>query len=52
MNPARKSIAERRAWNALVIHHQEVRDLHLRRFFADDATRGECVTLEQMKESS
>ena len=37
---------ERRAWNGLVAHHQKVRDLHLRKLFADDPTRGERMTVE------
>ena len=46
MNPTTKSVTERRAWNALVAHHQKVRDLHLRKLFADDPTRGERMTVE------
>jgi glucose-6-phosphate isomerase len=46
MNPTTKSVTERRAWNALVAHHQEVRDVHLRKLFADDSTRGERMTTE------
>ena len=52
MNPTTKSVTERRAWNALVAHDQKIRDLHLRKLFADDPTRGERMTLEQMKEGS
>src|SRR6516164_5644066 len=37
---------ERRAWNGLVAHHQKVRDLHLRKLFANDPTRGERMTVE------
>src|SRR5215472_11520210 len=46
MNPTTKSVTERRAWNALVVHHQKVRDLHLRKLFADDSTRGDRMTTE------
>jgi glucose-6-phosphate isomerase len=46
MNPTTKSVTERRAWNALITHHQRVRDLHLRKLFADDPTRGERMTTE------
>src|SRR6188474_733327 len=40
------SVTERRAWKALVAHHQKIRDLHLRKLFADDPTRGERMTIE------
>jgi glucose-6-phosphate isomerase len=37
---------ERHAWNALVAHYQNVRQLHLRKLFADDPTRGERMTVD------
>ena len=37
---------ERPAWKALVAHQQKVRDLHLRKLFADDPTRGERMTVD------
>src|SRR5213592_1246444 len=46
MNKKTKSSTARRAWSALVTHHHKVRDLHLRKLFADDPTRGEHMTLE------
>src|SRR5215468_9588988 len=46
MNPTIKSVTERGAWNALVSHYQNVRELHLRKLFADDPTRGERLTVE------
>ncbi len=46
MNRTIKPLTERRAWNALVAHHQKVRELHLRQLFADDPTRGERLTAE------
>ena len=46
MNPTTKSITERSAWKALVAHHQKIRDLHLRKLFADDSTRGERMAVE------
>jgi len=46
MDKKTKSLTERRAWNALVAHHQKVRDLHLRKLFADDPKRGERLTVE------
>src|SRR5258708_38977921 len=46
MNQTTQSVTERRAWNALVAHHQRARDQHLRKLFADDPTRGERLTVE------
>jgi glucose-6-phosphate isomerase len=40
------SLRDTAAWRALEAHAAEVRDLHLRELFADDATRGERLTLE------
>jgi glucose-6-phosphate isomerase len=37
-------LTERPAWKALEKHHREIRDLHLRRIFADDPSRGERLT--------
>jgi glucose-6-phosphate isomerase len=39
-------LTERRAWKALAAHHAKVRDVHLRRLFAEDPTRGERMTAE------
>jgi glucose-6-phosphate isomerase len=46
MNPTIKPLTQRRAWNALAAHYQNVRELHLRQLFADDPTRGERMTCE------
>ena len=46
MDPITKSVTERSAWKALVAHHQKIRDLHLRKLFADDPKRGERMTVE------
>src|SRR6059058_2546549 len=46
MDSTTKSVTERGAWNTLVAHHQKVRDLHLRKLFADDPTRGERLTVQ------
>src|SRR6476620_11183795 len=46
MDPTTKSVTERGAWNALVAHYRNVRELHLRKLFADDATRGKRMTIE------
>jgi glucose-6-phosphate isomerase len=39
-------LAARPAWQALQTHYREIRDLHLRKLFADDPRRGERLTLE------
>jgi len=39
-------LTERRAWKALTAHHRTIRELHLRKLFADDPTRGERMTAE------
>ena len=39
-------LTERQAWKALEAHHKNVRELHLRKLFADDAKRGERMTAE------
>ena len=36
------------AWQALNAHYPEVRDLHLRKLFADDPKRGERMTMEAL----
>ena len=46
MSLTTKSISERSAWKALVAHYQNVRELHLRKLFAEDPTRGERMTIE------
>ena len=37
---------QRPAWQALSSHYGEIKDLHLRKLFADDARRGERMALE------
>src|SRR5271166_2487709 len=37
---------ERPAWKALEAHYKKVRKLHLRKLFAEDATRGERMTAD------
>jgi len=46
MNSTTQTVTERSAWKALVAHYQKIRDLHLRKLFADDPTRGERMTIE------
>src|SRR3954469_12520880 len=41
MNSTSISLTERPAWKALTAHRQDTREQHLRKLFADDATRGE-----------
>jgi glucose-6-phosphate isomerase len=40
------SLTERQIWKRLAAHYRQVRDLHLRKLFADDPTRGERMTIE------
>ena len=40
------SITQRPAWQALSAHYQTMRDVHLRTLFAQDAQRGERLTVE------
>jgi glucose-6-phosphate isomerase len=37
---------KRSAWRALANHHRKIRDMHLRKFFADDPLRGERMAVE------
>ncbi len=39
-------LTERQTWKRLATHYQQVRELHLRKLFADDPTRGERMTVE------
>jgi glucose-6-phosphate isomerase len=39
-------LTERRAWQALAAHYEQVRGLHLRQLFAEDPRRGERLTAE------
>jgi glucose-6-phosphate isomerase len=39
-------LTERKAWKALEAHHKNIRDLHLRKLFADDPKRGERMMAE------
>jgi glucose-6-phosphate isomerase len=41
---ATPQLAQRPAWKALEAHYQQLRDLHLRTFFAQDPQRGERLT--------
>ena len=46
MSDATSALPELPAWRALAAHHQQVRRLHLRDLFAQDAKRGERMTAE------
>jgi glucose-6-phosphate isomerase len=39
-------LTKHRAWQALAVHYEQVRTLHLRQLFADDPRRGERLTAE------
>jgi glucose-6-phosphate isomerase len=39
-------LTQRREWQALTQHYEEIKDVHLRQLFADDAKRGERLALE------
>ncbi|HEV2713626.1 MAG TPA: glucose-6-phosphate isomerase, partial [Terriglobales bacterium] len=41
-----KPVTGRHAWKVLLAHYQNVRELHLRKLFADDPTRGRRMTVE------
>jgi len=40
-----KSLTRRPAWKALAAHYKQIRDVHLRQFFADDPKRGERLNV-------
>src|SRR5262245_20714510 len=46
MNAKNQLLTDRPAWKALEKHHSQIRDVHLRQLFADDAKRGERLTVE------
>jgi glucose-6-phosphate isomerase len=46
MTAANQLLTARPAWKALEAHHQKVKELHLRKLFADDPRRGELMTAE------
>jgi glucose-6-phosphate isomerase len=41
-----QGLKRRPAWKALAAHHKRVKEVHLRKLFADDANRGERLTAE------
>jgi glucose-6-phosphate isomerase len=46
MTPTIAPLTERPAWQALGKHFQQIRDLHLKKLFAEDPQRGERLTAE------
>jgi len=46
MTTAVARLSERQAWNALRVHYEQIRELHLRKLFADNPKRGERMALE------
>jgi len=48
MTPAIKSLTGRPAWKALEAHFEKLRDLHLRKLFADDRERGDRFGIEDV----
>jgi glucose-6-phosphate isomerase len=42
------SLTQRPAWHALSTHYQQIKDVHLRTLFAQDAQRGERFSLEAL----
>jgi glucose-6-phosphate isomerase len=46
MTSSSAPLTQRPAWKALEAHYQKVRELHLRKLFADDPQRGERMALE------
>src|SRR5664280_788185 len=43
-----KPLTQRSAWKALAAHHKKIKNLHLRKLFADDPKRGERLTVEAL----
>jgi len=41
-----RSVASCPVWKALEAHHRKIRELHLRKLFADDPKRGERFAIE------
>jgi glucose-6-phosphate isomerase len=46
MTTGTQSVTASSAWKALEAHYQKIRELHLRKLFADDPKRGERMALE------
>lgn len=48
MPTAVKPLTQRAGWEALTWHFKAIKPLHLRKLFADDASRGERLTIESL----
>jgi glucose-6-phosphate isomerase len=48
MTTNRSTLLQRPSWQALATHHQKVRDVQLRQWFADDPQRGERLAVEAL----
>ena len=48
MTTTTPSLSERAAWQCLQAHYAKIRDLHLRKLFAEDPTRGERMSIEAL----
>ncbi len=46
MKPGPTTLTKLPSWQALVAHYRKIRDVHLRRLFAEDPTRGERFAVE------
>src|SRR6266516_49549 len=46
MKAISKPLTQRKAWKALAVHHKKLKELHLRKLFADDPKRDERLTAE------
>src|SRR5262249_11526704 len=46
MSTDSQSLTSRPAWKSLETHYRKLKDLHLRKLFADDPARGERMTAE------
>src|SRR5215813_1246295 len=44
--PVTSALTSRPSWKALEAHHEKIKGLHLRTLFAEDAKRGERLTVE------
>jgi glucose-6-phosphate isomerase len=46
MSAVKQPLTQRPAWNALGVHYQHLREVHLRQLFAEDSKRGERMNIE------
>ena len=48
MSATTASLTQRKAWKGLTNHYETIRDVHLRRLFAEDPDRGQRMTAEAL----